>query len=79
VPYVAIQIRGLAIFLEAAFPGAVSAWIWSTAIVAVMLTYSEIGGLRAIMYSGLTLLTSSGSSRSAFSTPWAAWKRSSKK
>ena len=61
VPYVAIQIRGLAIFLEAAFPGAVSAWIWSTAIVAVMLTYSEIGGLRAIMYSdviqGLTLLT----------------------
>jgi len=61
VPYVAIQIRGLAIFLEAVFPGALPAWIWSSLIVIAMLLYSEIGGLRAIIYSdalqGLTLLT----------------------
>jgi len=61
VPYVAIQIRGLAIFLEAVFPGALPAWGWSAGVVIVMLIYSEIGGLRAIMYSdvlqGLTLLT----------------------
>lgn len=59
-PYVAIQIRGLAIFLEAVFPGALPAWIWSTLIVVAMLVYSEVGGLRAIIYSdalqGLTLL-----------------------
>lgn len=61
VPYVSIQIRGLAIFLEAVFPGALPAWIWSTLIVIAMLIYSEVGGLRAIIYSdalqGLTLLT----------------------
>ena len=60
VPYVAIQVRGLAIFLEAVFPGALPAWAWSTGIVAAMLVYSEVGGLRAIIYSdvlqGLTLL-----------------------
>lgn len=61
VPYVAIQIRGLAIFLEAVFPGALPAWGWSAGIVVVMLIYSEIGGLRAIILSdaiqGVTLLT----------------------
>ncbi len=61
VPYVAIQIRGLAIFLEAIFPGALPAWGWSSSIVVVMLLYSEVGGLRAIIASdalqGLTLLT----------------------
>jgi len=51
VPYVAIQIRGIAIFLSAIFPEALPAWGWSTAIVAVMLMYSEVGGLRAIIYS----------------------------
>ncbi len=60
IPYVAIQIRGLAIFLEAVFPAALPAWGWSASIVAVMLVYSEVGGLRAIMYSdvvqGVTLL-----------------------
>lgn len=60
IPYVAIQIRGLAIFLEAVFPGALPAWVWSTGLVVAMLIYSEVGGLRAIMYSdvvqGLTLL-----------------------
>ncbi len=60
VPYVAIQIRGLAIFMEAVFPGLLPAWVWSAAIVIIMLIYSEVGGLRAIIYSdimqGLTLL-----------------------
>lgn len=60
VPYVAIQIRGLAIFLEAVFPGALPAWAWSAGVVFVMLVYSEIGGLRAIILSdvlqGLVLL-----------------------
>lgn len=60
VPYVAIQVRGLAIFLEAVFPEALPAWAWSTVIMVAMLVYSEVGGLRAIIYSdvlqGLTLL-----------------------
>ncbi|MFW5762279.1 MAG: sodium:solute symporter family protein [Cyclobacteriaceae bacterium] len=50
VPYVAIQIRGIAIFLNAVFPEALPAWGWSTIIVIIMLSYSEIGGLRAIIY-----------------------------
>jgi len=60
VPYVAIQIRGIAIFLTAVFPEAMPYWGWAVLIVAVMLTYSEIGGLKAIMHAdaiqGLTLL-----------------------
>jgi SSS family solute:Na+ symporter len=60
IPYVAIQIRGIAIFLTAVFPEALPSWGWSIAIVGVMLTYSEIGGLKAIMHAdavqGLTLL-----------------------
>jgi|TARA_B110000037_G_scaffold112278_1_gene129480 SSS family solute:Na+ symporter len=60
VPYVAIQIRGISIFLNAAFPGAVPAWGWSLGLVILMLIYSEIGGLKAIVYSdaiqGLLLL-----------------------
>lgn len=60
IPYAAIQVRGLAVFLEAVFPGALPAWVWSGGIVAIMLIYSEVGGFRAIMYSdalqGLTLL-----------------------
>ena len=61
VPYVAIQIRGIGIFLNAAFPAALPVWGWSTAIVLVMLVYSELGGLKAIIYSdalqGLLLMT----------------------
>ncbi|MGB3585843.1 MAG: sodium:solute symporter family protein [Tunicatimonas sp.] len=60
VPYVAIQIRGIAIFLTAVFPEALPPWGWSVAIMGVMLLYSEIGGLKAIMHAdavqGLTLL-----------------------
>lgn len=50
VPYVAIQIRGVAIFLEQAFPTILPAWSWSLIIVVVMLLYSEFGGLKAIIY-----------------------------
>jgi SSS family solute:Na+ symporter len=49
-PYVAIQIRGVAIFLEQAFPDALPAWGWSLMIVVIMLLYSEFGGLKAIIY-----------------------------
>ena len=61
IPYVGIQIQGISIFMNAAFPGALPAWGWAVAIVAVMLVYSEIGGFKAIIYSdaiqGVLLLT----------------------
>ena len=50
IPYVAIQIRGVAIFLNAAFPEVIPMWGWAVAMVVVMLAYSEIGGLKAIIY-----------------------------
>lgn len=61
IPYVAIQIRGIGIFLNAAFPGTLPVWGWATVIVVVLLIYSEIGGLKAIIYSdamqGIILMT----------------------
>ncbi|WP_247234150.1 sodium:solute symporter [Telluribacter sp. SYSU D00476] len=51
IPYVAVQIRGVAIFLNEAFPDLFPAWGWSLGIVVVMLLYSETGGLKAIIYS----------------------------
>ncbi|UCG27844.1 MAG: hypothetical protein JSV24_00365 [Bacteroidales bacterium] len=60
IPYVAIQIRGVAIFLNASFPEVFPVWGWALLIVITMLIYSEVGGLRAIMYAdtlqGLILL-----------------------
>ena len=50
IPYVAIQIRGVAMFLVQAFPGSLPVWGWSLIIVTVMLVYSELGGLKAIIY-----------------------------
>jgi len=50
IPYVAIQIRGVALFLVQAFPESMPVWGWSLIIVAVMLIYSELGGLKAIIY-----------------------------
>ena len=50
VPYVAIQIRGVAIFIQQAFPDSLPIWGWSLIIVVVMLIYSELGGLKAIIY-----------------------------
>lgn len=50
-PYVSIQIRGIAIFLSSVVPGQIDVWVWAMAIVLIMLFYSAFGGLRAIMYS----------------------------
>jgi solute:Na+ symporter, SSS family len=50
IPYVAIQIRGVSIFLTSIFPELLSSWVWACLIVTVMLIYSEIGGLKGIMY-----------------------------
>jgi len=49
VPYVAIQIRGISIFFSQALPDFLPPWGWSVAIVCIMLAYSEVGGLRAII------------------------------
>ena len=49
IPYVAIQIRGVSIFLEATFQGFMAPWGWALAIIILMLIYSEIGGLKAII------------------------------
>ncbi len=61
IPYVAIQIRGVSIFLNAILPNVLPAWGWASIIVMLMLIYSELGGLKAIMYAdvmqGLLLLT----------------------
>ncbi len=51
IPYVGIQIQGIAIFMQAAFPNSLPAWAWASLIVGVMLIYSEIGGLKAIIFS----------------------------
>lgn len=51
IPYVAIQIRGVAIFLAATFPEALPMEAWAIGMVVIMLIYSEVGGLKAIMYS----------------------------
>lgn len=60
IPYVAIQIRGVAIFMNQAFPDALPLWVWSAGMIALLLTYSEIGGLKAIIYNdtlqGIVLL-----------------------
>lgn len=51
IPYVAIQIRGISIFLEAVFPDFLPVWGWALIMVLMMLIYAEIGGLKAIVYS----------------------------
>lgn len=60
IPYVAIQIKGISIFLDASFPLGIPSWSWSVGIVVIMLLYSQIGGLKAIVFSdaiqGLMLL-----------------------
>ncbi|MCK4921570.1 MAG: hypothetical protein KAS71_11025 [Bacteroidales bacterium] len=51
IPYVAIQIRGISMFFTAIFPNALPLWGWALIIVSMMLIYSEIGGLKAIVFS----------------------------
>jgi SSS family solute:Na+ symporter len=61
IPYVAIQIRGMSMFFTAIFPDMLPAWGWALIIVVIMLAYSELGGLKAIVFSdavqGVLLLT----------------------
>lgn len=61
IPYVAIQIRGISMFFTAIFPNALPHWGWAVMIIVIMLVYSEIGGLKAIVFSdaiqALLLLT----------------------
>ena len=61
IPYVAIQIRGMSMFFTAIFPDMLPAWTWALIIVVIMLAYSELGGLKAIVFSdavqGVLLLT----------------------
>ncbi|MEZ4896567.1 MAG: hypothetical protein R2806_07020 [Saprospiraceae bacterium] len=51
IPYVAIQIKGVVLFLDQAFPDQFPMWLWASLMLIVMVVYSELGGLKAIMYS----------------------------
>lgn len=51
IPYVAIQIRGISMFFTAIFPDALPPYGWAIIIIAFMIIYSEIGGLKAIVFS----------------------------
>lgn len=53
IPYISVQISGVSIFLNAAFPDTIPVWGWSVLIVGIMIVYSETGGLRAIMYNDM--------------------------
>lgn len=59
-PYVTIQIKGISGIATALTPGDIPSWIWAFGMLFLILMYSWIGGLRAIMYSdvvqGLVLL-----------------------
>lgn len=50
VPYVAIQIKGISLFLSSIIPNVMPSWAWSIAIVSIILAYSEMGGLKAIIF-----------------------------
>ncbi len=60
VPYAAIQVKGMAMFMSAAFPGLVPFWGWALITICIILIYSQIGGFKALVYSdaiqGLLLL-----------------------
>ncbi|MEZ4776648.1 MAG: sodium:solute symporter family protein [Bacteroidia bacterium] len=49
-PYVAVQIRGVSMFLQGAFPDVLPFWAWALGMVVIVLLYSETGGLKAIIY-----------------------------
>ncbi len=51
IPYASIQIRGISVFLDAAFPDFLPFWGWSVILVVLMILYAEIGGFKAIVYS----------------------------
>jgi len=51
VPYMAIQIKGISSFLEVAAPIKLSEVYWSIVMLSIILTYSSVGGFKAIVYS----------------------------
>ncbi|MEN8137211.1 MAG: sodium:solute symporter family protein [Bacteroidota bacterium] len=51
IPYVSIQIRGISMFFIAIFPNALPLWGWALIIISMMLVYSQVGGLKSIVYS----------------------------
>jgi len=51
IPYAAIQIRGISVFFDAAFPQFLPRWGWSLILVVLMILYAEIGGFKAMVYS----------------------------
>ncbi len=51
IPYAAIQIRGISVFFDAAFPEFLPRWGWSLILVTLMFLYAEIGGFKAMVYS----------------------------
>ncbi len=51
VPYTAIQIKGVAHFLDSVIPLNLGHRFWAVAMLAVILTYTTVGGFKAIVYS----------------------------
>lgn len=60
IPYITIQIKGTAVMLQTAIPLGETHLLWSIMMVALMMTYSWFGGIKAIfvtdMVQGLVLL-----------------------
>ncbi|PVX52546.1 SSS family solute:Na+ symporter [Balneicella halophila] len=60
IPYVAIQIKGIAAFIDFSNILAIPEWAWATLFLVIILSYSYVGGLKAIIVSdaiqGVTLL-----------------------
>lgn len=51
IPYAAIQIKGLSSFLNLVIPFDLSTMYWSVFMLVVILSYSSVGGFKAIVYS----------------------------
>lgn len=51
VPYMAIQIKGVAHFLDVTIPFGLGYRFWAVSMLAVILTYTTVGGFKAIVYS----------------------------
>ncbi len=51
VPYATIQIRALSLFMSEVAPLSMSSTMWSVSILSILLLYSVVGGLKAIIYS----------------------------
>lgn len=52
-PYVAIQIRGVSAFLQNILPSASGLWGWGIMFTFMIVIYSAVGGIRAIVYSDI--------------------------